>query len=214
MELFTPNLFSGKPRRLAHKVTLLHHYKIEIFTTVIDWVLQKLNNRFNEVTIELLICMGCLRPDDSFSAFNKDKLLRLAELYPSDFSELDRVYLDNELETFIFDMKSNPKFAQLKGIARLASKLVKKKKHIIYPLVYRLIKLVLVLPVSTASVERSFSAMKIVKTRLRNKIGDEWMNDCLVTYIEKEVFESVSNDLIMRRFQDMTNRRYQLPNKS
>ncbi|GJX33852.1 nucleotide-binding alpha-beta plait domain-containing protein [Tanacetum coccineum] len=94
------------------------------------------------------------------------------------FLELGCVYSDDELETFLFDMKFDPKLAQLNGIARLTSKLVKKKKHIIYPLVYRLIKLVLVLPIS---------AMKIVKTRLRNKIRDEWMNDCLVTYIEKEI---------------------------
>ncbi|KAJ9549391.1 hypothetical protein OSB04_021934 [Centaurea solstitialis] len=41
------------------------------------------------------------------------------------------------------------------------------------------IKLVLVLPVTTALVERSFSAIKVVKNRLRNKMGDKWMNDCL-----------------------------------
>ncbi|XP_023731074.2 uncharacterized protein LOC111878813 [Lactuca sativa] len=57
------------------------------------------------------------------------------------------------------------------GVGYLAMKLVETKKIFIYHLVYQLIKLVLVLPISTASVERSFSAMKIVKTRLRNKIG-------------------------------------------
>ena len=47
--------------------------------------------------------------------------------------------------------------------------------------------LVLTLPVATATVERSFSAMKYVKNELRNQIGDQWMNDCLVVYIEKDV---------------------------
>jgi len=42
-----------------------------------------------------------------------------------------------------------------------------------YPLVYRLIELTLILPVATATVERIFSAMSIVKTDLRNKMGDE-----------------------------------------
>ena len=37
-------------------------------------------------------------------------------------------------------------------------------------LVYKLLTLALVLSVATASVERSFSAMKIVKTSLRNKM--------------------------------------------
>jgi hypothetical protein len=42
----------------------------------------------------------------------------------------------------------------------------------------RLIRLVLTLPVSTAASERAFSAMKLVKTRLRNKMGDEFLRDC------------------------------------
>jgi hypothetical protein len=38
------------------------------------------------------------------------------------------------------------------------------ERHPAFPLVYQLLKLVLVLPVATASVERCFSAMKIMKT--------------------------------------------------
>jgi hypothetical protein len=41
-------------------------------------------------------------------------------------------------------------------------------------LVYRLIELALILPVATATVERAFSAMKIIKTELRNKMGNCW----------------------------------------
>nr|XP_028946829.1 zinc finger MYM-type protein 1-like [Malus domestica] len=46
----------------------------------------------------------------------------------------------------------------------------------------------LVLPVATASVERSFSAMNIIKSPLHNRMGDQWLNDSLVVYIEKDVF--------------------------
>ena len=38
----------------------------------------------------------------------------------------------------------------------------------------RLICLVLTLPVSTATTERAFSAMKLLKTRLRNKMKDDF----------------------------------------
>ncbi|KAL4570170.1 hypothetical protein LXL04_025821 [Taraxacum kok-saghyz] len=55
--------------------------------------------------------------------------------------------------------------------------------------------------------------MKIVKTRLRNKIGDQWLNDCLVTYIEKEIFETVPNESILKKIQKMCVRRFQLPTK-
>ncbi|PKA63866.1 hypothetical protein AXF42_Ash004876 [Apostasia shenzhenica] len=92
----------------------------------------------------------------------------------------------------------------------LAKKLVETNRHIIYPLVYLLIKLVLTLPVATASIERAFSAMNIVKSLLRNKMGDLWMNDCLVTFIERDIFNKVDNELILQCFQNMKSRRAQL----
>ncbi len=43
----------------------------------------------------------------------------------------------------------------------------------VFPEVYNLAKILLALPVGTASVERLFSHMKMIKTRLRNRLSDE-----------------------------------------
>lgn len=88
--------------------------------------------------------------------------------------------------------------------------MVETRRHVTYPLVYRLITLALVFPVATATVERAFYAMNIVKTRLHNRMGDEWMNDNIVVYLEKDVFGRVSNEAIIQRFQNMANRRGKL----
>jgi len=69
------------------------------------------------------------------------------------------------------------------------------------------VKLALLLPVATATVERAFSAMKFIKNSLRNRMGDELMNNCLVTYIENDIFDSIDNESIIQRFQNMTSRR-------
>ena len=61
-----------------------------------------------------------------------------------------------------------------------------------------------------ATVERSFSAMKYIKNELRNGMGDQWMNDYLVVYIEKDVVCSIDNKIIIQRFQNMKTRRRQL----
>jgi len=71
----------------------------------------------------------------------------------------------------------------------------------------KLLKLVLVLPVATVSVERVFSVMNYVKNKLRNKIGDQYLNDCFVTFIEQEFFLQVKDKDIINRFQTMKNRR-------
>lgn len=77
-------------------------------------------------------------------------------------------------------MRSNNEFLSATGITGLAEKIVERKKDSIYPFVYNLLKLILTLLIATASVERAFSAMNIVKSKLRNKMGDLWLNDCLL----------------------------------
>ncbi|KDO74313.1 hypothetical protein CISIN_1g043066mg [Citrus sinensis] len=58
-------------------------------------------------------------------------------------------------------------------------------KDKVYPLVYLLVTLSLVPPISTTTVERTFSVMKFIKNELQNEMGDEWMNDNLIVFIEK-----------------------------
>ena len=88
--------------------------------------------------------------------------------------------------------------------------MVETGRHIVYPLVYLLLNLAMILPVATSTMERVFSAMKIVKNRLRNRLRDAWMSDCLVTYIEKDVFNKIDNELIIQQFQNMKSRGGQL----
>ncbi|XP_070673170.1 uncharacterized protein [Malus domestica] len=75
----------GRSHRNTHKKTNRHCYKVELFLIVIDSQLTELNDRFNETRTELLIYLASLSPNDSFAAFDKEKLLCLAQLYPQDF---------------------------------------------------------------------------------------------------------------------------------
>ena len=55
-------------------------------------------------------------------------------------------------------------------------------------------ELVLILPVATASVERVFSSMNYVKNKLRNKMSDDYLNNCMVTFVEREFFKEVKDE--------------------
>ncbi|XP_039132336.1 uncharacterized protein LOC120269118 [Dioscorea cayenensis subsp. rotundata] len=201
----------GRSRREGQWITYYHHYHAEIFIAVIDLIATEMNNRFNETTTELLICISCLDPRDSFSRFHHGRLLHLAEIYYDDFSIQDLQVLKEQLHTYVHDVRRSSDFVECNDLASLAVKLVENRKHLVFPLVYRLIELALILPVATASVERSFSAMNIIKTDLRNKIGDEWLNDMMMCYIERRVFETIDDEAILVRFQNMQSRRIQLP---
>ena len=52
--------------------------------------------------------------------------------------------------------------------------------------------------------------MNAVKTQLRNRIGDQWMNDSLILYVQKEMFDKIENETIMQHFQSIKPHREQL----
>ncbi|KAG5576810.1 hypothetical protein H5410_056944 [Solanum commersonii] len=76
--------------------------------------------------------------------------------------------------------KSLDRFFNLKGITDFATVLVKSNLHQTWLLVYLLIKLTLILRVATVYVERAFLFIKYIKNELRNSIGDEFCNGCVV----------------------------------
>ena len=88
----------------------------------------------------------------------------------------------------------------VEDISSLAQKLMKLKRDRVYFLVYWLLKLALLLPVATTSMERVFSAMNIIKSHLRNRIGDYFMNDYLIAYIERDIINQIDNETIMKCF--------------
>ena len=77
-----------------------------------------------------------------------------------------------------------------------------------YPLFYQLLKLVIVLPIATATVERCFSAMKLVKTCLRIRLNDDSLSDDLISYVEKEEMKKVTNDQVVEYFMARRNITY------
>ena len=79
---------------------------------------------------------------------------------------------------------------------------IKKKKNMAYPLVYLLVSLTLTLLVATVTVERAFSAMKIVNNGLRSRISNHWMNDNLIVYIYKDISRSIDNKVIIQRYKN------------
>ena len=169
-----------------------------------------MNHRFSEASTDLLDCIAYLDPKNGFSNFDMDKLVHLVDLYLVDFISIGRTFLYQELQSFLCDMRIDGRFFNVEDLGSLAKKMKETMKDRVFPMVYRLVELTLLLPVATASVEKVFSAMKAVKTDLRNRMGDEWLNDSLVVSIEKEIFDSIDNELILNRFQNMDSRRNQL----
>jgi hypothetical protein len=129
-------------------------------------------------------------------------MLQLAtKFYANDFTSDELARLPWQLDMYITHVRRDERFKTLKNLCELSVMLVETNKHEQYFAVYKLLKLVLVLPVATASVERVFSLMNYVKNKLRNKMGDQYLNNCLVTFIEREFFNQVKDEDVINLLQ-------------
>jgi hypothetical protein len=145
--------------------------------------------------------------------FDVVKLARLSSIYHTDFSNDDHATIRGQLENYVHHVRIYSYFSTCTNLESLSIKMVETGKHLVFPLVYKLIELSLILPVSTASVERAFLAMKIIKSKLRNKLKNDWFNDLMICYTEREIFRQLDDGVISQRFQAMRRRRKHLPRK-
>ncbi|KAM5580829.1 hypothetical protein ABKV19_010171 [Rosa sericea] len=189
-------------------ITVEHHYRIDVFNALVDFQLSELNRRFSDQTSELLILSSTLDPRDNFRNFKTEDACNLAKkFYPEDFVDSEMFALELECAYYEKDMRSDPKFQNLESISDLCRMLVQTRKSEFFPMLYRLICLVLTIPVSTATTEKAFSAMNIIKNKLRNKMEDEFLGDCMVLHIEKEYAESIDNESVIKDFEACGTRR-------
>ena len=102
------------PRRVLRKsevLTNLHHYRNDMFIDILERQVQ-----------ELLFGMSCLDPQNSFSAFDKERLVNFAKLYPFEFSPVHIMELEWALPTYFQDVTHDERFVDLDGIAELGWK--------------------------------------------------------------------------------------------
>ncbi|RDX74009.1 hypothetical protein CR513_46294, partial [Mucuna pruriens] len=135
----------GRSRRKMEKVSNLFHFQVELFYQVANQQLQKLNNHFTKMNFELL---------------------------PFIFSLIELLALDSQLENYFIYICSDSAFSELGGISDLSTKLVETRKHVVYPLMYLLLELALILHVEIVSIARTFSTMNFIKNWMRNCIRD------------------------------------------
>ena len=111
------------------------------------------------------------------------------------------------MQHYEIDVIKHPNFQNISTISELCKGLQISGKSNIYFLIDRLICLVLTLLVSTTTTKRAFLAMKLLKTRLRNRMEDEFLVDNMIVNIEKEITGNFTIEMIMDEFYSMKNRR-------
>ncbi|TYH62800.1 hypothetical protein ES332_D07G144800v1 [Gossypium tomentosum] len=196
-----PNINSqyimGRSRKKKEDVIVEHHYQVNIFFATINTQLQELKSRFNEHVVELLTLTTTLDPKEFFKLFDIDKICILKE------------HLQYKLKHYELDVCKHLDLKKISTLSELCISLVENGKSVMYPLVDRLIRIILTFPISTASSECAFFVMKIVQTRLRSKMEDDFLKSSLFVHIEKEIAENFNVNKIIDDFSETKDRRVQ-----
>ncbi|XP_062013863.1 uncharacterized protein LOC133730252 [Rosa rugosa] len=199
--------YKKSTRACEQNITNEHYYRVKTLNTLIDFQLAELDSRFTNNSLEFLILSATFDPRDNFRSFKREDVCNLVlRFYPHDFTSYDMFALDMECGYFLADIQKDPRFANTTTVSDLCRRLVESRKSAFFPIIYRLICLVLTLPVSTATTERTISSMNIIKNKLRNKMEDEFFDDLMVLYIEKVIIEkefadSIDNDSVIAKFE-------------
>ena len=94
-----------------------------------------MNHRFSEASTNLLDCIACPDPKNEFSNFDMVKLAHLADLYPVDFTSTGRIFLSQELQSFLSDMRIDGRFFNVEDLVSLAKKMKETRKYRVFPMV-------------------------------------------------------------------------------
>ena len=184
---------------------------LEIFRGTIDCQLYELDRRFSEKIMDLLSTSATLIPRNKFKSFKGSDVCELVKkYYPADFTQQDRYGFEQQLKPFVVDASNDEELKSISTLTDLCRCLVETGRDAIYNLIVRLLQLLVTLPVSTASAERAFSSLKIIKTRLRNKMEDENLANNLVVHIEREIAEKYNFEAILLEFKSMNDRKADL----
>ena len=130
-------------------------FKQHVFYVILDSMIGELENRFSSNASSVMLGIQCLNPiDESF--LDLTKMGEFIQFYGGNAEDI--THEAYQLKKLLSRTKNDHPVATMLELA-----IFLKPYSIAFHELYRLLIIALVLPVSTASCERSFSAMKLIK---------------------------------------------------
>jgi len=168
----------------------LYHRKI--FVEIIDTIHVALNSRFETEAVEVL-----QRVEDFLLHNSKEALNDICSFYGSD---IDRCRLALHRDMF-FDFTVNSVDNLTQIIQTFSSDT---KFACMLPELHKLLRLILTIPVTTCTAERSFSCLRRLKTFLRSTMGQRRLNSVAVMNVHSDIAMELNLDELANEFINRT----------
>ena len=143
-----------------------------------------IERQFSQETQNLLVSFSYLQPEKLLKQGEEQEsessLQKLAEFYGMNGSALKTEYS-------LFKESRRDCLQSCKTVLDVLQVLHKTGLHRVYGEVYQLYRLFVTLPVTTASCERSFSKLTIVKNNLRSTMTQERLENLMILFVENDI---------------------------
>jgi len=181
-------------------------FRIEYFNTLIDQAIVSLETRFEQYkeyqkNFGFLFTSETLRSLDNQSLKSSCDNLE-AVLKKNEKSDIDAKELYMELK-FLQDFIPEERMGPVEILRFL-------KEHGCFPNATIAYRVLLTIPVTVASAERSFSKLKLLKTYLRSTMTQERLNDLAIIALEGELLEKIDYEHIIEDFISKNTKRMML----
>ena len=168
------------------------HYR-SIYYEALDLIIQCIDDRFDQagyriyVTLEALLLKGCKQEEHA------SELDIVKELYEGDVNFSN---LEVQFQTIAAALKDD---ISLSAIVQYLVSLSEQVRSI-YSEIVVLVELILVMPATNATSERSFSALRRIKTYLRTTMSQQRLNDLMILYVHRDSLDELDMDMIGENF--------------
>ncbi len=171
-------------------------YKRAIYYPVLDAFLSEMSRRFDEKNVNIMQAIQACNPH-STNFFSSSALLPLIEAY--DLDE-DAIEMEAKLARKTLGKKDN-----VNTIINVISSLIPLKDA--FPELLQLTRISMTVAVNTAHCERSFSALKRIKTYLCSTMSEQRLSDLAILSIEREFLSLLSLEKVVEIFNSHSNNR-------
>ena len=190
-----------------HHETVESKYRVEFYYQVLDSMTEQIERRFSQETQNLLVSFSYLQPEKLLKLDEEQEsessLQKLADFYGMNGSALKTEYS-------LFKVSRRDCLQNCKTVLDVLQVLHKTGLHRVYGELYQLYRLFVTLPVTTASCERSFSKLTIVKNNLRSTMAQERLENLIILSVENDITIELHYESIIDSFASMGPRRMQL----
>lgn len=180
-------------------------FRIQVFYPVIDCMMGEMERRFSRLNCNIMKGVQALNPSSGTFLREEDVLL-LARAYDSNTDDLK-----HEVPQIRLVLERLAKSDETIPTTLLQFVSFLESYNDVFFELFRLCKIAVVLPVSSASCERTFSALRIIKNYLRSTMTEERLSNLSILSIESKRTKALDLDKFVRRFAHQHgNRRIQL----